>query len=202
MNNTRRQEGALSLIAATLFLASCATTRPVHYYTLAEPVSQASQSKPDGPVILVGAIDTPEYLQDERIRYRAGAHESGTYEYHRWRQRPGMIVRDALVGALRASGKYRRVSESSSIATGDYLVRGRLREFGEVDDTTVQTRVSLDLELIDKQTNRVVWDHFYDHHQPAGGKSMTDVVGCMDQNLSYTVRQAAADIGAFLATPH
>ena len=94
--------------------------------TLWPPLSApANQTKPDGPTILVGLIATPESLQDGRIRYRAGANETGSYEYHRWTERPGAMVRDSLVRALRASGKYQRVLESSSSAMGDYLVRGK-----------------------------------------------------------------------------
>jgi hypothetical protein len=85
-------------------------------------------------------IATPESLQDARIRYRAGANEMGSYEYHRWEERPGAMVRDSLVRALRASGKYRRVLESSSSAIGDYLLRGKLYEFAEVDNPAIQTR--------------------------------------------------------------
>ena len=39
-------------------------------------------------------------------------------------------MRLSLVRALRASGKYRRVMEASSSAVGDYLLRGKLYEFG------------------------------------------------------------------------
>ena len=91
---------------AALLLTSCAITRPVHYYTLTPTAAASSQTKPDGPTILIGAIATPEALQDGRIRYRAAGHESGSYEYHRWEERPGMMVRDSLVRALRASGQF------------------------------------------------------------------------------------------------
>ena len=101
-------------VLTILLLTSCASTRPVHYYTLAPVSMPAPQAKPDGPIVVVGAILTPESLQDARIRYRSGANEMGSYEYHRWQERPGAIVRDSLVRALRASGRYRRVVEASS----------------------------------------------------------------------------------------
>jgi ABC-type uncharacterized transport system auxiliary subunit len=189
----------ITAIAALLLLTSCAITRPVHYYTLNSAAASANQSKPDGPTILVGAIITPESLQDARIRYRAGANETGAYEYHRWTERPGAMIRDSLVRALRASGKYQRVLEASSSTIGDYLVRGKLYEFAEVDSPAIQTKISLQLELIDKKTNRNVWDHPFEREEPSNGKNIKDVVESMDRNLQQLVTAAAAEIDRFLS---
>jgi len=185
---------------AALLTASCAVTRPVHYYTLASASAATNPAKPDGPTLLVGAIVSPESLQDARIRYRTGANQTGSYEYHRWAERPVTMVRDSLVRALRSSGQYRRVLESSSSAIGDYLVRGKLYEFAEVDDPAIRTRMSLYLELIDSKTNRVVWDHSFEREDPAGGKTIDDVVRSMDRNLQQVVSDAAARIARFLAS--
>lgn len=104
--------------------SACVATKPVHYYALQTAPPPVNQSKPDGLVLLVGNIATPEVLQDTRIRYRSGSNDAGAYEYHRWTERPGMMVRDALMRALRDSGKYQRVLESGSSISGDYLLRG------------------------------------------------------------------------------
>jgi ABC-type uncharacterized transport system auxiliary subunit len=185
--------------ASVLILGSCARTLNVHYYTLAALSSTTNQEKPDGPTILVSTIETPEFLQDARIRYQIGANEVGAYELHRWTERPGEMVRDSLVRELRASGKYRRVLMSSSSAVGDYLIRGRLRQFCEVDNPAVGTRISLHLELIDKKTNRDAWDRHYEREEPSNGKTIKDVVESMDRNLKQVIKQATADIDAFVA---
>jgi cholesterol transport system auxiliary component len=188
-------------IAGGLVAASCVATRPVHYYTI-EPVSPAAnQGKPDGLSLLVGDIATPEALQDGRIRYRTGSNEVGAYEYHRWTERPGSMVRDSLMRALRASGKYQRVIESTSSANGDYLVRGKLYEFGEVDNASIQTKISLHVELVDKKTNRNVWDRLVEREEPVGSKSVADVVQSLDRNLQRVVSDTAAEIDKFLASP-
>jgi ABC-type uncharacterized transport system auxiliary subunit len=189
-------------VIAILLLTSCVPTRPVHYYTLAPASVPTYQTKADGLTILVGAIITPESLQDARIRYRTGTNETGSYEYHRWTERPGAMVRDSLVRALRASGKYQRVLESSSSAIGDYMVRGKLYEFAEVDNPAIQTKISLHLELIDKKTGHSVWDHAFEHEEPASGKSIGDVVQSMDRNLRQVAADAAAEIDGFLAGRH
>jgi len=187
------------VMAGGLVGASCVATRPVHYYTIQPASPPSNEAKPDGLILLVGGIATPEALQDGRIRYRTGSNEAGAYEYHRWTERPGSMVRNSLVRALRGSGKYQRVIESTSSASGDYLVRGKLYEFGEVDNASILTRISLQVELVDKKTNRNVWDHLVEREEPVGSKNVTDVVQSLDRNLRQVVRETAAEIDKFLA---
>ncbi|HLY18862.1 MAG TPA: ABC-type transport auxiliary lipoprotein family protein [Bryobacteraceae bacterium] len=188
-----------SIVTASLLAAGCVSSRPVHYYTIDLPSSPANPAKPDGLTILVGNIATPEPLQDGRIRYRAGNNEAGAYEYHRWAERPGEMVREALVRTLRSSGKYRRVLESASSAVGDYLLRGKLHEFGEVDRAGIETNIRLHIELVDTKTNRVVWDHLAERTEPVGGKTVPEVVASMDRNLHQVVNEVTAGIDQFLS---
>jgi len=178
--------------------AGCISTRPVHYYTLGANAPPAIQGKPDGLILLVGNIATPEALQDGRIRYRTGSNEAGAYEYHRWTERPGLMVRNALIRALRDSGKYQRVLESGSSANGDYLLRGKLDEFDEVDRAAIQTKISLHLDLVDRKTNQNVWDHTMEREEPVSGKSVVDVVQSLDRNLQHVVSETAGEIDKFL----
>ena len=96
-------------------------------------------------------------MEDGRIRYRSGSNEAGAYEYHRWTERPDAMVRDMLVQTLRASGHYRQVQETSVGAAVDYRIRGKLYEFSEVDQPGIQTRISLQLEVVSGKTGLVVW---------------------------------------------
>src|SRR5216684_3348926 len=155
--------------------------------------------RPRSFIVLGGAIATPEALQDGRIRYRTGSNEAGAYEYHRWTERPGSMMRHSLLRALPASGKYQRVLESTSSASGDYLLRGKLYEFGEVDNASILTRISLQVELVDKKTNRNVWDRLVEREEPVGGKRVADVVQSLDRNLQHVVRETAEQIDKFLA---
>jgi cholesterol transport system auxiliary component len=187
----------LLVIAACLADAGCVSTRPVHYYTLGAG-APATQSKPDGLILLVGNISTPESLQDGRIRYRTGSNEAGAYEYHRWTERPGSMVRLALIRALRSTGKYQRVAESDSSANGDYLLRGKLEEFDEVDGASIQTKISLHVELVDRKTNQTVWDHMLEREEPVNTKTVVEVVQSLDRNLQHVVSETASEVDKFL----
>jgi cholesterol transport system auxiliary component len=148
----------------------------------------------------VGNIATPQVLQDSRIRYRAGSNEAGEYEYHRWTERPGLMVRDALMRALRYSGKYQRVLESGSSINGDYLLRGKLDEFDELDQASIQTKISLRVELVDRKTNQNVWEYTAEREEPVSAKSVADVVQSFDRNMQHVVIEIAGELDKFLAT--
>jgi ABC-type uncharacterized transport system auxiliary subunit len=188
------------VIAACLADAGCVATRPVHYYTLGPGGSGATRSKPGGLILLVGNIATPEALQDGRIRYRTGSNEAGAYEYHRWTERPGSMVRNALIRALRDSGKYQRVLESGSSVNGDYLLRGKLEEFDEVDGASIQTKISLHVELVELKTNQNVWDHMLDREDTVSSKTVVEVVQSLDRNLRHVVSDTAGEVDRFLTS--
>ena len=191
---------SICLVLGAVLCASCVATRPVHYYTIQPASPPANQGASDGLVLLVGNITTPAALQDGRIRYRTGSNESGAYEYHRWTEQPGSMVRVSLLRALRASGKYQRVLESGSLIAGDYVLQGKLYEFGEVDGASIQTRISLQVELVDRKTNRNVWDRMVERDEPVAGKTVAEVVQSLDRNLHGVVIETAMEIDKFLAT--
>src|SRR5271166_496960 len=99
-----------SLVAALLLFTSGCALHQIQYYQLSTIVKPMATAE-TGPVLLVGRITTPQALQDSRIRYREGLNEVGGYEYHRWTDPPGIMVKDSLIRVLRASGKYKAVQE-------------------------------------------------------------------------------------------
>lgn len=198
----RNATAILLAMAACLAGTGCVSTKPVHYYTLEAPAPPGNQANPNGLVLLVGAVETPEELQDGRIRYRTGSNEAGAYEYHRWIERPGSMVRAALIGALRDSGKYRYVLEAGSASSGDYLLQGTLGEFDEVDQSAIQTKISLYVELVDRKTNQVVWDRTVERTEPVSAKTVDDVVQSLNRNLQHVAAETAAAVDTFLAGRH
>jgi hypothetical protein len=57
------------------------------------------------------------------------------------------------------------------------------------------------VELVDKKTNRNVWDRLIEREEPVAAKSVADVVQSLDRNLQHVVSELAAEIDKFLAAP-
>ena len=197
-----RPAGAFGSLATgfLILLSACAAEHPIHYYAINRPPLTEAPGKPDGLVLVVGRIVTPEALEDARIRYRSGSNEAGAYEYQRWTERPDAMVRDLLVRTLRASGHYRQVEETSNGAAADYRIRGKLYEFSEVDQPGVQTRISLQLEVVSGKTGLVVWSHTYNRDEPVRGKTMNDVVMSLNRNLQQVIADSTSAIDSFLSS--
>jgi ABC-type uncharacterized transport system auxiliary subunit len=184
----------VALVTVLALIASGCLPHKVQYYQLSAVDKQVPPAGA-GPLLLVARIATPQALQDGRIRYREGPNEVGVYEYHRWTDPPGIMVRDSLIQILRASGRYKSVEEMGSSAVGDYSVRGKLLEFAELDGPGIQTRISLDLELREIKTGRLVWSQLLTRDDPVEAKKVSDVVQSLDRNLRAVLDEAAAAIG-------
>jgi hypothetical protein len=52
------------------------------------------------------------------------------------------------------------------------LVRGRLTEFSEIDRPGIETRVSMDIEVTDRKTGKLLLTRFYTRDEPVAGKEM------------------------------
>ncbi len=62
--------------------------------------------------------------------------------------------------------------EAGSSSDGNYLVRGRLTEFSEIDRPGIETRVSMDIEVTDRKTGKLLLTRFYTRDEPVAGKEM------------------------------
>jgi ABC-type uncharacterized transport system auxiliary subunit len=69
-----------------------------------------------------------------------------------------------------------------------------------VDGASTRTRISLQVELVDRKTNRNVWDRMAEREEPVSGKTVADVVQSLDRNLQAVVIETAGEIDKFLGT--
>jgi ABC-type uncharacterized transport system auxiliary subunit len=185
------------LLFSSLTLVGCGVpTHRIQYYAINLPPASATVVNPSGVTVVVGRIDLAPALQDGRIRYRSGKTEVGGYENHRWSESPGMAMRDGLIRLLRASGKYQAVSQAGASAGGDFLVRGKLHEFSEIDDPAMHTLISLSLEVYDRKRSRIVWQREFTREEPVSGHKVSDVADSLDSGTQALLSEAVAAIDA------
>jgi ABC-type uncharacterized transport system auxiliary subunit len=192
----------LTVIAAiSVLLYSCASGKPIKYYRIEIPAPASAPAAGNSPIALqISNIDAPPIMRDGRILYQVGAHEVGAYEYHRWVETPDRIVQDSLLRILRASGRYQSVDTLRSSVRPDYIVQGKIYEFGEVDKPEVSTRVSMEIELHEARSSRTVWSRRYTGEDAVDGKAVPDVVESLDRNLRRGLTEIVAGIDQYFAT--
>jgi ABC-type uncharacterized transport system auxiliary subunit len=190
------------LVAALCaLLPACVSSRPIKYYRIEIPTPPpAGPAASFGVALQVGNMDSPPIMRDGRILYAVGAHEMGTYEYHRWVETPDRMVQDSLLHLLRASGRYSSVDGPGSSVKADYIVQGKIYEFSEVDAQDVRTRVSMEIELRDLKSGHTVWSRTYTNDEPVDGKEMPDVVDSLGRNLRQGLSEIVSGLGQYFSS--
>src|SRR5262249_50702353 len=100
---------------------------------------------------------------------------------------------------LRASGDYQSINGSGTPSGGDFVVRGRLYELEEVDGDAITGMVSMEFELYNRRSGKIVWSHFYSQSEPVEGKQGPAVVQALDRNLDRGIKEAVAGLGKYFA---
>lgn len=201
MDSMRMRTTARMFIAtAALLCASCGATRPSRYYAIEVPASGSSAANAMPVTLLVGRITAPQVLRDDRIAYRSSSTEIGMYEYHRWSEPPASMMEALLVRRLRADGRYQSVQSLSSNAEGDFILRGRLHQFEEVSGNPgIAARVSLEIELFEKKSGTVVWNHLFNDEEPVATKEVPAVVDAINRGSQKVLDQIASGLASYFA---
>lgn len=182
-------------------LAGCGTGPRIKYYTVRTPATPDPASDHQGVSLLVGRVTAPGILEDGPIAYRVGAHQIGTYQYHRWEDPPNDMLQLNLIRQLRDTGEYSSVSSLTSDSDGKFLLRGRLYDFEEVDGENITALVSMDFELVDRKTGGVLWSHFYSQSEPVEGKKVPEVVAALNRNLDRGLKEVSSGLGSYFSKP-
>ena len=186
-------------LLVVLGLNGCGSGRPIRYYTIQLPPPAEPSTGAYPVTLLIGRIHAPEILQDGPIAYRTGPNEIGIYNYHSWIEPPVRMVKVALIRRLRASGRYQSVAELGSVATGEFVLSGRLDDLEEVDAGNVSALVTMEFELVDRKAGGVVWTHFYSQTEPVQGKEVPEVVSALDRNLVRGLTEVVSGLDAYFA---
>lgn len=200
--NAVRTISTLGLFFALGYAAmGCGAARPSKYYQLTPPAASTTTSTQDAlPLaLLLGPIYTSHLYREDRIVYSSEAQQMGTYETERWSEPPVEMFRDVLLRKLRSSGRYRDVNMQRSGAHGDFILRGRLYDFKEMNGKPLSARLSFELEMRDTKTNGTVWTHVYNYDEPVSGKDVASVVAALDRNVQRAASEVAASLEQYFS---
>ena len=176
------------LAAGALAAISCSTPR-THYYMLEFPHIQpvAAQAAPRS--VAVQRFQAEQVFTDDRVAYREGVNEVNHYEYHRWASPPEDLVTNYFVHRLKDSGAYGEISAYKDGRPADFILRGRIHHFEEVDrGKEVSVSVDLELELLNGKTRESVWRSEADCSKPLATRDVNGVTqgihACLDETAA------------------
>ena len=182
----------------SLGLAGCGAPKPIKYYAIQIPAAPNSHNPSVAVDLRVSRITGPSLLESSPIVYRTGTNQIGTYKYHRWQDPPVDLVQAKLTAMLRNSGTYQSVSDSGT-SDADFVIRGRLHDFTEVDADTISGLVTMEFELYNRRTAKILWSHFYTQSEPVQGKDVSGVAQAIDRNLDHGLKEVMAGLEQYFA---
>jgi ABC-type uncharacterized transport system auxiliary subunit len=194
-----RMSGSILISLLALILGGCGHPKAIRYYTVQTRTAPAVSADAQSVSLVVGTISGPEIFRASPIAYRIGTNEIGTYEYSQWVDPPVTMVQSSLIRVLRATGNYHSVTSLASSANGQFLVRGRLNDFEEVDGAGITGLVSMEFELYDRKSGRIVWSHSYSQSEPVQGKEISAIVTALDVNLDRGLKETAVELNRYFS---
>jgi ABC-type uncharacterized transport system auxiliary subunit len=200
--SVRRAKILFAWMGSVIIAGGCAAARPIKYYELTVPAGTAQTSDANTlPVtLLVAPIQGSHLYREDPIVYSGNGEAMGTYENQRWSQPPVEMLQELVGRELRASGHYRAVNSLRSNGGGDYVLRGRLYDFKEVEGSGgLVARVVAEFELHEAKTGSTVWSKYYAHDEPVSGKDVPSVVAALDRNTQNIVGQVKSSLDQYFA---
>jgi ABC-type uncharacterized transport system auxiliary subunit len=195
-----RASGSVVLSLFALMLCGCGSSKPIRYFTIQSSTAPTVSTGAQSTSLLVARISGAEFLRGTPIAYRVGANEIGTYEFSRWVESPVEMVQINLIRALKSTGNYMSVDSVGSSSEGQYVVRGRLFDFEEVDGPSIAGLVSMEFELYDRKSGKIVWTHSYTQSEPVPSKEMGAVVAALNANLDRGLQETAAGLNEYFSS--
>jgi ABC-type uncharacterized transport system auxiliary subunit len=180
-------------------LAGCGSPKPIKYYAVQIPAAPSTAAATYPIDVRVGKIIGPSLLQSAPIIYKTSANEIGVYKYHRWQDPPVDLVQSKLLYMLRSSGTYQSVTDSAT-SDAEYIIRGRLHEFAELDKDGINGVITMEFELYNRKTAKILWTHFYSQIEPSQGKDVAGVAQALDRNLDRGLKEVMAGLGQYFAS--
>ncbi len=190
------------MLAIFTAMTGCAgKVRYPSYYTLnLPPVPDPPAKESLHTSVAVREFQSPSYLRQGPIVYRATPEQIGFYEYHRWAEDPRIIVTSTIIDHLRASGHYSAVSSYNGHDT-DYIFSGKLEKLEEVDyEGGVKVEVAMSAQITRVATRATVWSNAVSETGTVSRRSVPGVVSEMNRTMEDAINRLLSTVPAPLAS--
>ncbi|MGG7605288.1 ABC-type transport auxiliary lipoprotein family protein [Massilia sp. BKSP1R2A-1] len=199
MRTTVTANRTLSILAAVLVLAGCASSKTQEATTFDFGPAAAQQTNAPAalPAIVVMDATGPAALENERMYYRlnyANALEARTYANSRWASNPLQMVTQRMKARLSQTGM--KVLSATDASTGVPLLRVEVDDFVHAFSSAGQSEGQLTLRASLFSDHRLLDQRTFTRTTPAPS---ADAAGGA-RALAASLDAVAADIQAWLAT--
>jgi cholesterol transport system auxiliary component len=175
-----------ALAAVALVLGACSilpkTVSPDIYLLPATPTTASSATtRLDWSL----RVDTPQAghaIDSPRIAVVPSGDVITVYEGARWSDRAPVLLRNRLLDAFRADGRFTAVSSDDANLYADVELSGDLLAFQtDYENGSPVVVIRYDAQLVQVRTQKILATHRFDIRQPVAGKEVPQVVAAFGQ---------------------
>ena len=187
-------------LLAILLSTACASTPKTHYYTLRTPPPPAEVNPQTHFTLQVQRFDVPDLLVDNRIIYFTAPSELNFYEYDRWSSDPGEMLSELTMRFFAETKLFQQVYAYPAPIKADYTLRGRVIDLGQMkyvkesQGKSGVARLSLKLDLLQTQQNKVVWSARLEQTAPIEKDNVKAAVEAMNLAAARVLQGAYGSI--------
>jgi ABC-type uncharacterized transport system auxiliary subunit len=186
--------GSLGLLAV-LAVVSCGSVPKTHFYTVQLPPPPTARDAKTSYVLAVDHFQASEALRDDRIVYYETPTQLNYYEYHRWVSDPAGMLEELAVRKLDRAGVFSEVRRIASGVGADFILRGRVLNFEEVDNEGgVRGRVALELNLFRAGDGTMLWSDTRLVERPAEGEGVPGVVRALSASSEQLMNECLSGL--------
>jgi ABC-type uncharacterized transport system auxiliary subunit len=192
---------ALVVAILAVLLAACAqppVTQDTFYRLQVVPPTVALE-KPKLP----GTLEVPRLSADGLAAGRAIVFSEASdplqvnaYHYHFWLEPPGTMLRDEMVGYLRAAGVARSVVTPELRVGSQFTLIAKIKRFEQVRGATPKVVVALEVALSGGKDDRMLLLKTYQIEKEATDNTVGAAVKALSDAMSAACARIAADLPA------
>jgi ABC-type uncharacterized transport system auxiliary subunit len=168
----------------------------VRSFDLQPPLPPAAPPDAEGAEVLwVEPFGSDPALDREEMVWRRPGEESGAYERYRWSRPPAEAVRAVLADHLARSGAFAAVATDPRALGAEYLLRGHLARFEEVDGEGGWSGVAeVRVVLLRAADGEEILRRTYSRAEPAPARNPGGVVKALHAGLDAIGAALVADV--------
>jgi ABC-type uncharacterized transport system auxiliary subunit len=178
-------------LAITVLAVSCGHVPKTCYYTLKLSTPLASSDPKTTFALGVEHFRSAEILRDDRILYYESPTEMNFYQNHRWGSDPATMLSELALEWIARTGIFTYVKMLPSREPTDYVLRGRVFNFEELDyEGVAKARVTLELTLVRSRDRKMVWSDLRQVENPIQGTGIVGVVNALNVSSQQLLRES------------
>ncbi len=188
---------AFAVALVGMLLCGCGKIPSTRYYTFKFPALAPATDSKTNLVLEIEPFRASDNLRDDRVLYFESPTQFSYYEYHRWSPDPAAVVAEMTKRRVQEMAVFAHVRSSPTHEPADFLLRGRLLNFEELDYAPGgKVRVALELRLVRASDHKTAWSDRREVERSIDEKGVDGVVNALSAATDQLLSQALPGLGA------